>query len=48
MVVRPARSAVAPTVPSFEYMAPANSGKTAAKIERSALLLAMADAAIGR
>lgn len=47
-VVRLARSAVAPTVPSFPYMELANRGNTAANDERSALLAAMADAAIGR
>ena len=41
-------SAVAPTVPRRWYMAPANNGKAAAKVDRIALLLAIADAAIGR
>ena len=48
IVVRPANNAVAPTVPKRSYIAPANRGNTAAKVDRSALLLAMADAAIGR
>lgn len=48
IVARPARRAVAPTVPSLLYMAPANSGNAAANADRSALLLAMAEAAIGR
>lgn len=48
MVVRPARSAVAPTVPNLAYIVPANKGKTAAKDERVALLAAMAEAAMGR
>lgn len=47
-VVNPANSAVAPTVPSFLYMAPANSGNTAAKEKRSAEFDAIAEAAIGR
>jgi hypothetical protein len=46
--VSPARSAVAPTVPSLLYIAPANSGKAAANAERIALLDAMALAAMGR
>lgn len=48
IVARPARRAVAPTVPSLSYMAPANSGNAAANADRNALLLAMAEAAIGR
>jgi hypothetical protein len=48
MVVRPASNAVAPTVPNFVYMAPANKGNTAANDERIALFAAMAEAAIGR
>ena len=44
----PARSAVAPTVPRASYICPANNGKTAANVERSALLAAIALAAIGR
>ena len=48
IAVKPASKAVAPTVPSRRYMAPANSGKAAAKDDRRALLLAMADAAMGR
>jgi hypothetical protein len=48
IVARPARRAVAPTVPSLLYMAPANNGNAAANADRSALLLAMAEAAIGR
>lgn len=47
-VVRPANNAVAPTVPNRSYIAPANRGNAAAKADRRALLLAMADAAIGR
>jgi hypothetical protein len=47
-VVKPARSAVAPTVPSLVYIAPANKGNPAANDERSALFAAMADAAMGR
>lgn len=48
IVVRPANNAVAPTVPNRSYIAPANRGNPAANADRSALLLAMADAAIGR
>ena len=48
IVVRPANNAVAPTVPNRSYIAPANRGNAAANADRSALLLAMADAAIGR
>jgi len=48
IVVRPASNAVAPTVPNRSYIAPANRGNAAAKADRRALLLAMADAAIGR
>jgi hypothetical protein len=48
IVERPAKRAVAPTVPSLSYIAPANSGNTAANAERNALLLAIAEAAIGR
>lgn len=47
-VVRPASNAVAPTVPNFAYIAPANNGNTAAKDDRMALFAAIADAAIGR
>lgn len=47
-VVKPASSAVAPTVPSLLYMALANSGNAAAKEKRIATLLARAEAAIGR
>lgn len=47
-VVSPASRAVAPTVPRRSYIWPANSGNTAANVDRSALLLAIADAAIGR
>jgi hypothetical protein len=47
-VVSPANSAVAPTVPSFMYIAPAKRGNAAANVERIALFAAMADAAIGR
>lgn len=46
--VKPTSSVVAPTVPSLPYIAPANSGSAAAKVERSAELDAMADAAMGR
>jgi len=46
--VKPANRAVAPTVPSRLYMVPANNGKAAANVDRIALLLAMAEAAIGR
>lgn len=48
MVVRPAKSAVAPTVPSRSYIATANSGNAAANPHRKALLLAIAEAAMGR
>ena len=48
IVARPARRAVAPTVPSLSYIAPANNGNAAANANRSALLLAIADAAIWR
>jgi hypothetical protein len=48
MVVSPASRAVAPTGPSLLYIASANNGKAAAKLERMALLAAMALAAIGR
>jgi hypothetical protein len=47
-VVNPASSAVAPTVPSLEYIAGANKGNPAANDERNALFEAIADAAIGR
>lgn len=47
-VVKPASKAVAPTVPRRLYIASANRGKTAAKLERIKLLPAMADAACGR
>ncbi len=47
-VVRPARSAVAPTAPRRSYIARANNGNTAANVERIALFAAIADAAIGR
>ena len=47
-VARPASSAVAPTVPRRSYICPAKSGNTAANVLRSALLLAIALAAIGR
>lgn len=46
--VSPARSAVAPTVPRRWYIAGANRGNAAANVDRSALLEAIADAAIGR
>jgi hypothetical protein len=48
IVARPARRAVAPTVPNLSYIAPANNGNAAANADRNALLLAIADAAIGR
>jgi len=48
IVMSPARSAVAPTVPNRWYIAPAKSGNTAAKEERMALFDAIADAAMGR
>jgi hypothetical protein len=48
IVHRPASSAVAPVVPSVLYMAPANSGKTPAKVDLTKALLAMTDAAHGR
>jgi len=47
-VAKPARRAVAPTVPSLSYIIPANNGNAAANADRNALLLAIADAAIGR
>lgn len=47
-VVSPAKSAVAPTVPSRRYIATANSGNAAANALRNALLLAIAEAAMGR
>lgn len=46
--VKPARSAVAPTVPNFEYIASANSGNTIANVDLTALFEAIAEAAIGR
>lgn len=46
--VNPAKSAVAPTVPSLRYMAPANKGNAAANEERIKLFPAMAEAALGR
>ena len=46
--VSPANNAVAPTVPSLEYIAPANKGKPAAKELLMKLLLAIALAAMGR
>jgi hypothetical protein len=45
---KPARRAVAPTVPSLEYIWPAKRGNPAAKQERMNELLAMTDAAQGR
>lgn len=48
IVVKPASNAVAPTVPSRLYIAGANSGNAAANVHLSALLLAIAEAAIGR
>lgn len=47
-VVNPASNAVAPTVPSLEYIAGANNGNPAANADRIALFDASADAAIGR
>jgi len=47
-VVNPANSAVAPTVPILSYIAPENSGKTAANAALSAAFAAIADAATGR
>jgi len=47
-VVRVAKSAVSPTVPSRLYMATANSGNAAANAHRKALLLAVAEAEMGR
>ena len=47
-VVNPASNAVAPTVPSLEYIAGANNGNPAANADRMALFDASADAAIGR
>lgn len=47
IAVSPANNAVAPAVPRRLYMAPAK-GNVAAKVKRSALLLAIAEAAIGR
>ena len=48
MVMTPARSAVAPSVPSLVYICPANSGNAAAKDERMNAFAAIAEAAIGR
>lgn len=48
IAVIPAMRAVAPTVPSLAYRAPANNGKTAAKVDLIALFAAIAEAAIGR
>ena len=42
IVVSPARSAVAPTVPSLSYIWRAKSGKTAANVVRSAVFAAIA------
>jgi len=47
-VARPARSAVAPTVPKVLYICDANNGNAAANDERIAELLAIAEAAMGR
>jgi hypothetical protein len=47
-VVSPASKAVAPTVPSLWYIAPAKRGKAQPKLDRMKLFPAMADAAIGR
>ena len=47
-VVSPAKSAVAPTVPSRRYIVTANSVNAAANALRNALLLAIAEAAMGR
>jgi hypothetical protein len=47
-VVNPARSAVAPTVPSLLYIVRANKGNPAANDECKALFEAIADAAMGR
>lgn len=46
--MRPAKSAVAPTVPRRSYIGPAKRGKAAANIHRRAALLAIAEAEIGR
>ena len=46
--MRPASRAVAPTVPSRLYIAPANSGNAAANADLIALFDAIAEAAIGR
>ena len=48
MVVKPARRAVAPTVPRRSYICPAKSGNAAANDVRTAAFAAIADAAIGR
>ena len=48
MVISPASRAVAPTVPNLWYIWPANNGKPAAKLDRTALFAAIALAAIGR
>jgi hypothetical protein len=47
-VVSPASKAVAPTVPSLWYIAPAKRGKAQPKLDRMKLFPAMPDAAIGR
>ena len=47
-VVKPARSAVAPTVPSLSYIWPAKSGNAAAELVRTNVFADIAEAAIGR
>lgn len=47
-VVIPARSTVAPTVPSASYICPANSGNAAANVVRIVVLHVSANDAIGR
>jgi hypothetical protein len=46
ILVRLANNAIAPIVSNRSYIAPANRGNATAKVDRRALLLAMANAAI--
>lgn len=48
IVITPAKSAVAPSVPSCSYIWPANRGNAAANAERTNAFAAIEDAAMGR
>lgn len=47
-VMIPAKSAVAPSVPNLSYICPANSGKAAAKDDRTKAFADNEEAAMGR